>query len=359
MTMAHVRFASGRERLRPGRTRLALAALLLVSLALAAGGCRRIKGPAVEQSSVKGGRLPRVTMNLLPTLTYAGFMIAQEEGYFEAEGIEAEFVAIEAEQILLAAASGELDVASLYVRPGIFNTMLRGGALQIVADKGHSAPGPCMAEAFVAAEPTAERIAASGYRGARFVQRRGRLEEYLIDRLLEREKLRHEDVGFADLSSQEWMGALQDKLDVVVYTYEPRISMMLEKGVVRTVLAAEELDPGHQYSVVMFGSRLLKKEPELGRRFMRAYLRALRQYNQGKTDRNVQILSKYTKLPAELIRKACWVAIHEDGRVRPESLDGFLAWSLRKGYLDSEVPLSTWWNGTFIDEALASPEAAR
>lgn len=355
MTFPYRQRASVRKR---NREPHALTVLLFVSLGVAAIGCGRITGPVGETAGAeKPPHLVTVTLNLLPQLTYAGFMIAKEEGYFEAEGIDAEFVAIESEQILLAAASGELDVASLYVRPGIFNTMLRGGTLQIVADKGHSAPGPCIAEAFVAAKSTAARIESRGsWRGVRFVQRRARLEEYLIDLLLERENLRREDVAFAEMSSNEWMGALQDKLDVVGYTYEPRISMLLEKDLVRTVLAAEELDPGHQFSVVMYGPRLLKREPELGRRFMRAYLRGLRQYNQGKTDRNVQIISKYTKLPPEFVRKACWVAIHEDGRVRPEALRGFLAWSVRKGYLDEEIPVSTWWNGSFIDAALAVPE---
>lgn len=328
---------------------------LFLAAALAAASCSRVESTtnASTAGSVSSRPLTLLKMNMTPALTYSAFFIARDEGYFEDEGLAVEFIPMHGDQVVMAATSGQLDVISMPIRPGIFNTILRGAALRIVADKGHSAPGPCIAEAFAAPPATADRIAKNGgsFRGERFVRQRADHTEYLIDRLLEKRGMTRDDIQYVDLSSSEYVTALQDRIDAILYTSEPRISNLTSKGLVRRILTAEDLDPGYQYSVVTFGKRLLRDEPELGHRFMRAYLRGVRQYNLGKTDRNVEIISKYTKFPPEIIRRSCWVAIANDGRVHPESLRGYMAWALRMGYLDAEVPPSMWWDGTYVDAA--------
>ena len=334
-------------------TRRAAALLAVITLG---AGCSR-----TEPSAIGGDRAPSsshlttLRMNVIPSLSYSAFMIAKAEGFFEQEGIDAQFVGVDANQLVLAATTGELDVVSLPVRPGMFNAMLRGVHLQIVADKGHSEPGPCAAEGFVAPIATAERIERNrSFRGERFVKEKASQTEYLVDRLLEMEGLQRSDVQFAELPNSEAVAAIQDRIDLVIYTQEPKLSNLLSQRLTRLVRTAEEVAPGHQYSVVAFGRRLLRDEPDLGHRFMRAYLRGVRQYNEGKTDRNVLILARSTQLPAEMIRRACWAAIHTDGRVRPEAIEGYLDWSLRVGYLDAEVPVSLWWNSSYV-EAAAKP----
>ena len=41
---------------------------------------------------------------------------------------------------------------------------------------------------------------------------------------------------------------------------------------------------------------------------MAGYLMGVKQYNEGKTDRNLAILSNYTHLDQELLKQTCWVA---------------------------------------------------
>ena len=40
-----------------------------------------------------------------------------------------------------------------------------------------------------------------------------------------------------------------------------------------------------------------------------------------------------------------------DGSIRPEAMQPFLAWARKNGYLEADVPVSTWWNRSFIDAA--------
>jgi hypothetical protein len=70
---------------------------------------------------------------------------------------------------------------------------------------------------------------------------------------------------------------------------------------------------------------------------MVAYLKAVQQFNKGKTARNVEILSKHTGLDAELLQRACWPTISSDGQIDFESLLNFQRWAMKKGLLDSLV----------------------
>lgn len=325
------------------------AALFLLALATTACS-RRESVVTASAAGVKSRALTPVTLNLRPSMTFAAIMIAKEEKFFEQEGIEPRIVEVDGEQLALATTSGAVDVMSISLRPGVFNTALRA-PVRIVADKGHSRPGPCAAEAFAAPKATVARIRQRGFRGERFVRERGTFTEYLVATLLRQEGLTENDVEFAELGNTEAVAAMQDRLDAVLYSQEPKLSNLLSKGRVEIIRSSESVVPGHQFSVLAFGNRLLHEEPEVGHRFMRAYLRGVRQYNQGKTDRNVEILAKYTKLPPEIIRRSCWIAIRSDGRVPPEGVQGFLDWAKQSGYLDADIAVSQWWDGRFAEAA--------
>lgn len=296
--------------------------------------------------------LTKVTLNVNPTMTYAPLMIAKEEGFFAAEGIDAEFVSLDSNSAVTAAATGKLDVLSAGIRSGIFNMMLKGVPLQIVADKGRSAPRTCSAEAFIAPVAMARRIAAKGGnpRGERLAFIRGGTAEFLTVRMLERHGLKLADMLVVQLP-QGTTATSRDNIDAIRYTSEPNLSEALTEGWASIIVDTETVAPGHQVSALLYGKRLLHDDPALGGRFMRAYLRGVRRYNEGKTDRNVAIISRYTKLPPETVRRACWITLAEDGRIDPASVQPFLDWALTEHYLDAPVPVTTWWNGSYVDQA--------
>jgi hypothetical protein len=49
-------------------------------------------------------------------------------------------------------------------------------------------------------------------------------------------------------------------------------------------------------------------------RFLRAYLRAVAQYAEGRTQRNVEILANAVRLEPKLLRTICWPVIPADGK---------------------------------------------
>jgi NitT/TauT family transport system substrate-binding protein len=287
-------------------------------------------------------------MNVAPAIKFAPFMIAKDEGYFADEGIDAELVSIDQNSALLAVTSGDLDVYTGPVRSGLFNAMLRGASLQVVADAGHFENLPCAPEAFAAPPEMAERIAQQGLRGEPIALIAGGVTEYLIEKLLEQRKVTRADVQLAQMPQGDYLSRSNRKMDAVRYMSEPQLSRAVADGTLQIVASGEDVAPGHQHAVVTFGRRLLHDDPDLGRRFMRAYLRGVRRYNEGKTERNVAILSGHTKLPPELIRASCWMPIASDGRVRAEAIQPILDWFLARRYLEAPISRAVWWNARFI-----------
>jgi NitT/TauT family transport system substrate-binding protein len=109
--------------------------------------------------------------------------------------------------------------------------------------------------------------------------------------------------------------------------------------------------PHLQVGIIAFGPRLLKNEPGAGVRFMTACLKAVRQYQQGKTARNLEILRKATGLDLELLKQASWAYIRDDGRPNIESLMDFQRWAKKRKLLDAEVESGRVWEPRFTDEA--------
>ena len=305
--------------------------------------------------------LAKVRMNVNPGLTYAPFMIAQDEKFFEQEGIDADLVRVESNSALVALTTGELDVMSGPIRSGLFNVMQRNAPVRIVADKGQLRPTDCVIEAFAAPDKIADRIQAAGgsVRGEQFALIRGGFTEFMIDKFLAQQKLTRKDIGFIQIPPGDSVVHASKKIEAIRYVQEPTLSNGISKGMYRVIASAESVAPGQQHGVMLYGKRLLYDDPDLGRRFMRAYLRGVRRYNEGKTKRNVAIIAHQTKLPAEIIERSCWLPIANDGRIDMKSMNALLEWSMAQGYLDARMPVDKWWDPRFIDAANQSLAATR
>lgn len=334
------------------RTTAAIFLTLAVVLSFA---CRGHEGPRVN-----GRRLDRVTLNTNPLISYMPYVLAKERGYFAAEGIDPVFVTVDMNSAMLALLSGKLDVGSAPVGTGMFNMIGRGQRIQVVAERGHAEPGRCSFEAFVAPTGMAERIARAGsIRGERIATRHGGMMDYLVATLLEKQHLTSADVEYVQLpQTSDLPSNRRNTIEAIRYMGEPTLSAVLAKGNAKIVAYPADVAPGHITNVVLYGSRLLDRDPDLGRRFMRAYLRGVRDFNQGKTDANVQSVSRLTGLDPAVIRRSCWPTMSDDGKVTAQSMQPFLDWARKSGYLEKDVPMSAWWNPSFV-EAAARPAPAR
>ncbi len=301
------------------------------------------------------GAMDKVRVVTLPYISFAPFYIAAEEGYFAEQGLEVELVsmAIQAE-VLPALVSGQVEVSSGLVSAGIFNTIARGGNIQIVADKGFMDPEGCANHAIIArstlldgAEPsTAEQL-----RGLTVNEVSATWLEYYLDQALEPFGLSHSDVTTVDLPSPTQLDALaQGTIDLTVNN-EPWVTRFLQAGHRSVLGSAEQVMPNSQSAIVLYGPSFLGEKAEVGERFMAAYLKAVRQYNEGPTDRNLEIVAPATQLDPALLREICWPALRGDGQLNVESVSDFQAWAVDAGYVEQPVSEEQFWSSRFVDAA--------
>jgi len=289
-------------------------------------------------------------------LSFAPLAIAEAEGYFRAQGLEVEPVSLtgssEATPPLI---RGELDVVTGLIKIGDFNAIARGASLRLVADKGHFEAGPCVPMAFVARRGLLNGEGAdesARLKSARVAASPLSYVEYALETLLGRKGLKLADVNLARIH-EGMVGEAIEKgsLDIGVLA-EPNLTRALKSG--KTVLwtPLPEFLSGGQLAAVYFGPGLLERNRGAGRRFMLAYLQGVRQYNRGKTPRNLDILVSATGLDRELLKEACWQPIRGDGRINVESVLDFQRWAVRRGALDAVVPPEKFWDPSFVEEAV-------
>jgi NitT/TauT family transport system substrate-binding protein len=126
----------------------------------------------------------------------------------------------------------------------------------------------------------------------------------------------------------------------------------LQSGYGKYWVGAKDVVPGASYAMVWFGPNLLVEHPEFGKRFMVGYLKGVRQFNLGKTDRNLEILEKYTELEKKILQDACWVSINDNGGINTSSVLDFQEWAYGKELIDEIVLEDLFWDSSFIEYAV-------
>ena len=286
----------------------------------------------------------RVRVAFTPYFSQAPILIAREEGYFAREGIDVELVPIGRTTSAATAAllSGGLDVATGAPRIAEFSAIARGAPIRFVADKGHAGPGECSPGAFVARPDlfgSDGRIPASRLRGASVRTQTYTYFEFLLSKALSAEGLALSDVRPVAIPTALALGALEARKIALAYLAEAELAQALREGQV-VWKSLSEIAPRSEFSALLFGPRLLERDRPLGVRFLAAYLRGVRRYNEGKTPRNVEALVRLTRRKPEDVTAACWTPIRGDGAIVAPDWEEFQAWAVSRGQMPGPVPLS-------------------
>ena len=288
---------------------------------------------ACSQSSEKGA-LQVVQISGRTAIANAPLFIADEEGFFAQEGIKLEFVTLSSDltQSIPALEQEKVDAIAAQVNIGFFNAIAKGARARIVVDRGHVDPQSCDFTGIIGRGSlfTTDDPAAAQLRGRRFAVNPAGASGYLLARYLAGKGMTNEDVQFVTLPDNVQLQALQRGSIDAVFATEPRFTPSLPGN--RLIASGNKYTPGFQYSFLVFGPSLLVTHRDLGQRFVNAYLRGVRQYNQGKTPRNIEIISRRVQLNPDMARSLCWVPIRNDGAINTQSLLEFQKWGVEQGH---------------------------
>lgn len=312
---------------------------------------------ACSPAPIQMAQLPtKLNVVVLPYTSFGPFFIAQDEGFFTEQNLDVEFVPFESgTSPLPLLEEGKIDVLGSGPSVGLFNIAANGGNIKIVADKGYLATDGCTYMALLAPKewaaqnqtPTSEAL-----NGLNVSIDPTNFEAFMLEKILAEVNMTMDDVYPQDIAPPALADAVTNNAVDLISIGDPWITRLLDTNLVSVWKPYQEIVPNMQFGFVLFGKNLLNGDPEIGDRFITAYLKGVQQYNEGKTDRNLEIMSQYTKLDIELLKRACWPPMNATGNISLDTISQFQSWAVDKGLLDKSIDVNTLWDPQYIEQAV-------
>ncbi len=315
-------------------------------------------GPAAAQQPVKVG--------VLKLTSSAPIFAGVEKGFFREFGIEPELVYFQAAApIATALAAGQLDVGATGLTAALYNIVLGGERLWIVADKGREWPGYPLTGILVQKDLWEAGLRSiKDLKGRRIgVTQLGSTFHYHIGNILEKEGLRLADVKIVPLQAMPaTMEALRGKQVDAILVPQPFPGAAEAQGLGKILAWAGDLYPW-QIAAVFYSDRFAR---DRGRAvaFMKGYVKASRYYYDAALaekdgrhlpgpnyDELVQITARYTGAKPEIIRLG-FPFQDRNGRLLVPDIERQMHWWVANGFMKQPLPLGRIVDTSFVEEAV-------
>jgi len=287
----------------------------------------------------------KVTVGMKEVVSDAGVLIGMAKGYYDELGIEIESVNFNTGQDMInALGAGQLDVGCTVTASGLFNAMLRGIPIKIVADKGINVPGQGYYRLMIRKDLVDEIKDFEDLRGRKLaVVGTASLDEIALDRVLNQAGMTTNDVDLQVIRSfPDIVAAMSNKSIDGGMVIEPYVTAAIDDGIADPWKDPVEYDPDAQTALLVYGKSMLER-PEVAKRFMIAYLKSVRDYNDAfvkgiNKDEIISILAEYSVVKdKELYEKMYPVGLNPDGFVRMKGIQLDLDWYKERGLLTGDL----------------------
>jgi NitT/TauT family transport system substrate-binding protein len=292
----------------------------------------------------------------------AGSYIAAAKGYFQAEGIQAEFVPMSGADQVPSVVSGTADVTGTAINAFLFNAFGRGLPLKVVADHGANLPN-ASAGGWVVRK---DLVDSGAYRGPADVRgwkvasgTPGSAADIALDRFLHTAGLTINDIELIVLPFPDVIPALANKAIEGSYYQEPFTTIAVERGLAVRGPIGYDVYPNQQIGVVLFGEKLVG-DRNLGLRYLRAYVRGVRDYVKGIMERDpatfdeiVPILIERTTVKERaLFEKAVPSGLKPDPIPNVQSMVDDQEWYIAHDLVTQRVNLADVVDLSLVEEAI-------
>lgn len=300
---------------------------------------------------------------MLGSASDSAFFIAKDKGYFEQQGLDVELTRFDTGPSQIPhLATGELSVAAGSPSGGLYNAIARDIPLRIVADKGSLRPG------FIYTYIVIRKDLVDSGQVKTYGDLKGRKVainatdssgEYYIDLALRRDKLTIADVNLVSLTNPDMGAGFANKGIEAAQSIEPYVTQWRESNLVSVLPGNELIDPQFQAGVAMYGPKFVQDNPDAAKRFMVAYIRAVRDYNDafknGKDkEAIINIMIKNTALKDRaLYDKMGLPGLNPNGLPNADDLMAQSAFYVARGYQKEKADFKTIIDPQFADFAVA------
>jgi NitT/TauT family transport system substrate-binding protein len=179
-----------------------------------------------------------------------------------------------------------------------------------------------------------------------------------LNALLKMAGLHYSDVDTVNLPFPDHVAALKNKSVDASASVEPGPAIAIKNGFAELIKSDDQIIPYHQIAVLLYSEKFAQ-QPDISRRFMRAYLRAVRFYNGAlkdsrlagpNADRVISILAETTKVTDPTIyRDITPTGMNPDGRVNVQSLADDLQFYREQGLIKGDIKLDELVDHSFVD----------
>jgi len=296
----------------------------------------------------------------------APLFIAAAKGYFKAEGIDVEFTSFDsAAKMIAPLGTGQLEVGAGSPAAGFYNAVARGLDVRMVADKGSMPPGygylPLLVRKDLVDSGKVKSIA--DLKGMKFaLPAQGTTTDSTLNEALKKGGLKWTDAEVVYMGFPQHVVAFQNKAIDASVTTEPSATRSEQLGVAVRYMPGDVVYPNQQVAVILYGGKFIKEQPEIGRKFMKAYIRAVRDYNDALSNVKlaganaaeiIKILTESTnikdpKVYASITPNGC----NPDGKVNEESLRKDLQFFKDRNLIEGNVTVDQVIDHSFVAAAL-------
>ncbi len=297
-----------------------------------------------------------------------GFFLAHKKGYFRAEGLTVELTQLaNSPQMIGPLGRGQLDVGAGTVAVGLYNAVERDIALRAVADKGSMRPG----YGFTGLLVRKDLVDSGRFKGFKDLKGMkiavgtfGSANSSAVNEALKRGGLTWDDATMVELAFPQHLAAHANKAIDASMTNEPTATQAVKNGIAVRIAGNDEIYPNQQTAVVLYSELFMRERAEVALKFMRAYIKAVREYNDalegGKlagpnAEEVISILTEYTFIKDPKVhREVTPAAIDPDGRMSLDGLRNDLKFFKERRLLqDSSMTVERIVDTSVVDKAVA------
>ena len=306
----------------------------------------------------------KVSVAYVGVVSDIGLYLAEKKGYFRDEGLDVTMSLIDqTNRMIPTLGTGDLDVGSGTIAAGLYNAVGRDIGLRVVADKGSVRDGYGYEGLLV----RKDLVDSGRYKG--FSDLKGMTialgslgsgNASVLNEALKRGGLKFSDANIVTMRFPQHLVAYSNKGIDASITNEPTITLAVERGVAVKVVGNDKIHPKSQTAVLFYSEKFSRERSEIAKKFMRAYIRAVREYNDAlidvkiagpNADEIIATLQQYTPIKDPvLLRKITPAAVNPDGRVNLEGMNIDLAFYKEQGLIqDRNIKAENIVDLSFVD----------
>ncbi|HYE93517.1 MAG TPA: ABC transporter substrate-binding protein [Terriglobales bacterium] len=319
-----------------------------------------LAGPVEAQEKVKVGALKLTSSAVL--------FLGVEKGFFKEYGVEPELVFFQAAApIATALAAGQIEVGATGLTAALYNIVLGGEKLWIVADKGREWPGYPLTAIVVQKDLWDGGVrTVTDLKGKRIgVTQLGSTFHYHLGNVLEKHGLALGDVKVVPLQAMgAALEALKGKQVDAIALAQPFPSRAETDGFGKILAWGGDLFP-YQTATIFYSNKFAADRTKAVN-FMKGYVKSARYYHDAvlvqkdgrvvpgpNYDEVVTITAKYTGASPAIIRVG-FPYQDRSGRLWAQDVETQMKWWHKHGFLKSVLPLKSIVDTSFVEAAAAA-----